>query len=392
MSLLRSIARVIKRIFRYIHDRRIRDWWMNIRLSKRDERGANNSQIGDLKEPTDTASITPSKEIRVFIAVHHINWEYDALVRSWQEVAEVIHYDWGNTYNQYAPDWFSRKRAEFQTVLIERVKRNHESKSIDLFFSYLSGRWVDRTTIETIASLGIKTVNFSFDDTRLFWGPRINGIWTGVACIAPAFDLNISVASPLDIKKYQSVAARAVFLPPAGNVRAFNIEPDTGTDRNLISFIGQKYGRREEYIDYLRMKGVEVAVYGKGWSSGEISHEQKMDIYRRSIITLGFGFLGRSKKVSMKGRDFEVPMTGACYVTTWEPSLTVCFKENEEIVFYRNKKDLYEKVKWLKNNPDIAVQIGKAGRDRALREHQWRMRWKQLLLELQCETTGKQPD
>ena len=379
MTPVQVVVRKIRHTLRFVRESRWRDWWTNRRL------------------PNISASIVGSGEctyetgrkLRVFVAVHHVNWEQQALVESWKKIAHVHHFEWGKEFDQYDNSWFMQGRPVFQERLFSEVEEAHHEEPINLFFSYLSARWVERQTIERIGALGIPTANFSFDDARLFWGPKIRGYWTGVAPIASAFNLNVTVARPIDTFKYTSRGARAIFLPPAGNADTFAIKNDVPVNRTRLTFVGQRYGHREEFIKMLQGAGLPIEVFGLGWSAGSVSHEEKMHIYKESLVTIGFGFLGESFSVSMKGRDFEVPMTGACYITTFEPTLAKMFVPDREMVFYSTKNELKERIEYLLDNPEIALSIGAAGRKKALEEHQWHMRWSRLLKEMNIAPSGQ---
>ena len=71
---------------------------------------------------------------RVFVAVHHVNWEKHGLVDGWTEIADVIYYDWGNSFDQYAPNWHKRGKPDFNKELIRQVELAHREKPVDLFF------------------------------------------------------------------------------------------------------------------------------------------------------------------------------------------------------------------------------------------------------------------
>ncbi len=118
---------------------------------------------------------------------------------------------------------------------------------------------------------------------------------------------------------------------------------------------------------------------GVGWPDGPVGVLEMLEIFRKSLVVLGFGFLGESKEVALKGRDFEVPMAGVAYLTTLNSDLQKYFTPNKEILFYKNKLELLKKTKFLINNPEIAFRIGRAARYRALQEHSWQHRWRFLL-------------
>lgn len=202
---------------------------------------------------------------RIFVVVHHVNWEKHGLVDGWAEIADVIHYDWGNSFNQYAADWHQRGKPDFNKVLLRQVELAHREKTIDLLFSYLSGRWVYPYTIRAIGKMNIITVNISLDDKVKFWGYQEPGGLSGNAEIAPEFDLCITTQSEEDVQKYISVGARALFLPPGGNTHSFSPIP---APRDIpVSFVGQCYGTRPHIIGWLISCGIPVQTFGKGWPS-----------------------------------------------------------------------------------------------------------------------------
>ncbi|MBV6519358.1 MAG: hypothetical protein DCC43_11010 [Candidatus Brocadia sp.] len=314
---------------------------------------------------------------RVFAAVHHVNWERPGLVDGWAEITDTVHYDWGNAFDQYASDWHRNGKPAFNKELIRRVESSHREKPIDIFFSYLSGRWVYPETIQTINNLNIITVNISLDDTLKFWGVQETSGYSGTAEIAPEFDFCITCQSKEDVGKYYMVGARALFLPPGANPRIFSPLP---VPRDIpVSFIGQCYGIRPHIIAWLKEHGIIVNTYGRGWLSAEISSQDMNAIYSRSLINLGFGFIGNSSVTGLKGRDFEVPLMGGLYLTTYNQALEDHFTIGEEIACYRNEVELRTQLSYYITHPDIALKIGASGRVRCLRDHTWINRFKTIL-------------
>ena len=320
-----------------------------------------------------------SKKPRVFIAVKNINWEKTGLVDSWKNIAEVIHYDWGNEFDQYSSDWELASKDKFNKVLLENVIKHHNKKPIEIFFSYLSGNWVFRETIEAINNLGIITVNFGFDDSHSFWGRKIKSGWEGNAGIADAYNICITSQYMNDVIKYDKTGARSIFLPPGGNQKFFGSSKPNIKRKIPVSFIGQKYGIRESVIEFLESNGVYVYTAGLGWDKGSVSQNEMMDIYHDSLLTLGFGFMGKAGNVRLKGRDFEVTMTGAAYITSFNQDLAKYFVDGKEIIFYKDKNDLLDKIKFYLNNPEKAIEIGLNARIKSLKEHTWEQRWLKVL-------------
>jgi spore maturation protein CgeB len=315
----------------------------------------------------------------IFIAVKNVNWEKAGLVDSWKNLAPFIHWDWGDKHDQYRSDWEEIGKPRFNQELLDRVFEAQKNSKINLFFSYLSGRWVYPKTIEKIRKEGIFTVNLGFDDYHRFWGRKENGQWRGNAGISQKYDLNLTLQSPWDVSKYARVGARADFLLPGGNETAFY--PVEIEKKNIpVSFIGQAYGERSRLLNYLKEEGIEVQGFGKGWPSGMLSPKEMLSIYSRSFITLGFGYVGHShSRIGLKGRDFEIPLTGTAYLTSYNPELAKCFREGEEILFYRDKRELKKTIIDYLKTPERLISIGSNGRIRALKDHLWSDRWKSIL-------------
>jgi spore maturation protein CgeB len=102
-------------------------------------------------------------------------------------------------------------------------------------------------------------------------------------------------------------------------------------------------------------------------------------MYSRSRISLGFGgVVGHKDTYHLKGRDFEVPMSGGLYLTEHHEELERVYEVGKEIVTYAGQEDLVSKIRWLLSHPEEAERIRLAGRERALREHTWEMRFEKI--------------
>ena len=103
------------------------------------------------------------------------------------------------------------------------------------------------------------------------------------------------------------------------------------------------------------------------------------EVYNHSLVTLGFGYIGKTNLLGLKGRDFEVPLTGAAYLTTYHEELTRYFEPDREMFFYNSEEELIRKVKYYLNNPEKTKEVGLAGRKKALAEHAWEKHWQEVL-------------
>jgi hypothetical protein len=279
-------------------------------------------------------------------------------------------------FDDSSPDWL-QNRVDVDDDLMAFVEETHTRHPIDLFLGYLSGWQISPETIRKIGELGIVTCGFHLDDKPSFRGRRSGGRWTGSADLASAYDLNLTNA-PSSIVKYEAEGGVALFWPEGAN-------PDHYKPLELpfeydVSFIGACYGYRPIFVDYLRKNGVSVETFGPGWPSGSVSEVSMVEIYAKSRINLGFGGIQFSlKSQCLKGRDFEVPMSGAVYLTSYNEELELVYDVPREIVTYTDKNDCLYQVRRILNDEESARNLRINARDRCLREHTWACRIRYLL-------------
>lgn len=305
------------------------------------------------------------------------NWEVHNIPPSLAKVGNLITYYYRERgFNDLATDW-PQKRHLLDKDLIDFICKIQRTNPIDIFIGYLSGWQISPETIRAIGDLGAITVGFCWDDKPAFRGKWVGGRWSGPAALASAFDLNLTNA-PSSIIKYETEGGRAVFWPEAANQDHF--KPLGNPFEYDVSFVGACYGYRPILIEFLRKNGVKVEVFGPGWPSGSLAEDEMVKIYSKSRINLGFGGIGYSMKAQcLKGRDFEVPMCGAVYLTTDNPELGLVYDIGTEVVTYRDKNDCLKKIKELLADPKRCENIRKSARLRCLTDHTWDARFRTLL-------------
>ena len=160
-------------------------------------------------------SFSPKRPLRVFIALRDAGWEYEGLVKSWEEIAYCYYHDDLNAYNPYSENWHENEKRIANENIINALRKFSAKGQCDLFFGYLSGRWLIPGFAAEISKLPRLSLNISFDDTPGFWGDRmIDEHWSGTAEISKEFDLNVTCQNAHDLLKYRMVGAKAIFMPP----------------------------------------------------------------------------------------------------------------------------------------------------------------------------------
>ena len=224
---------------------------------------------------------------------------------------------------------------------------------------------------------GTLIINIGFDDRHQYWGHKVNGEWWGTYGLIPYLDLSLT-AAPECVEWYQKEGCPASFFPEASDPDIFHPMPELPKLHD-VCFVGSRYGIREKIVTGLRKSGVQVAAYGAGWEGGRLDTQDVPRLFAQSKIVLGVGTIGYCEDFyALKMRDFDGPMSGSCYVTHDNPDLRLVYEVGEEVVTYRSLGDCVEKVRWYLSHEDERERIAQAGRERALTDHTWEKRFKEL--------------
>jgi len=319
----------------------------------------------------------------------------------------------------------SGKRERFSQILLDEFRREHRKKPFDLVFTYLMDGMVDPEAIESIRRSGVPTCNFSCNNQHQFYL---------VDELSPHFDFNLHTEK--DVRnKFLQIGANPVWWPMASNPRYFG--PKDVPRTVDVSFVGENYALRARYVMSLLENGIDVHAYGPGWIHGSrtrwrsvvkhykllvesliaidpirqsmfsafladhdfqralgvrfphnvhpiVSDDEMIALYSRSHVSLGFIEVydqhnpARPVKQHLHLREFEAPMSGALYCTGYMDELAEFFEPDEEVVMYRNRHELLEKVSYYLSHPAEAERVRTAGRARALRDHTYRRRFETL--------------
>lgn len=327
-------------------------------------------------------------------------------------------------------------RAEFSQRLLDEFRFEHSKHPYDLFFAYLRDDMIELTVIDEIKRYGVPTCNFSCNNTHQFYL---------VEKLSPHFDFNLHCEKDAD-KKFRQIDATPIWFPMAANPKYYKI---LDVEKTIdVSFVGQKYAKRPNYIYYLLENDIDVQVYGPGWllrddkpklrealrigrrtllasrallatsiekkaqHSSELaaldfserlrrkyqnnlhqslSDEDMIRKYSESHISLGFLEVfdshnpSKMLKQHLHLREFEAPMSGALYFTGYCDELQDFYIPDAEVIVYRNEHELLEKVRYFLSHPDDANKVRTAGYRRAQKCHTYQKRFDDLFTNLGLE-------
>lgn len=263
------------------------------------------------------------------------------------------------TTSPHEKDWYEKKKKINDEMLIF-VKKIVEEQNIDVIDCHLSGHSTTPKHLEEIKKLGILMINEGLDDERKFISRRgKDGFKRGNKDICKYFDLSLTTSKSA-IVKYLVEGGKPIYKDYAGNEKIyknFNLQKEYD-----VSFIGANYGIRSEYIRYLEKNGINVYTKGSGWENGFADDDEMIEIFCKSKIVLGFSTVGKNDDIYiLKGRDFEVPLTGSMYITGYHEELKEYFDLGKDIETYKTKEELLEKIKYYLKNDLEREKISKEG-------------------------------
>lgn len=295
-----------------------------------------------------------------------------------------------------------KNRTMFSEQLIDQVRKAHREKPLDLFFSYFYSAYVFPEVIREIKSLGIPTVN---------WYCNASYQFHLVQEIAPAYDFCL-VPERYRMPDYRQIGANPIYCQEAANPKVYR-PSDVPRDFD-VTFVGQCYGNRPEYMAALCRAGLDARAWGPHWQrkarlkwsrrlrnqvrkwtgrqdkylampakhcGPPLSDQELIDMYSRSQISLGFTTVaqrpadGTPAVQQVRLRDFEATMSGAFYMVEAFDELADFFEPDREIVFFDSEAELIEKAKYYLAHPRQAQAIREAGLKRARAEHTWQKRF-----------------
>jgi hypothetical protein len=307
--------------------------------------------------------------------------------------------------------FIERERPRADAELLRQVKAAHQTRPIDLFFSYFYSSCASAATIERIRERGIVTVN---------WYCNASYQLHLVADLAPAYDFCL-VPERFRLEDYRRLGANPIYCQEAANPNVYR--PRAVPREFDVTFVGSRYGERPAYVRALLASGIAVRVWGPGWrddppahplararrTAGQmvsrltggvrsdglpadvcgpaLSDDEMVAMYSRSKISLGFSSVGEThadpeRIVQVRLRDFEAPMAGAFYLVEEVPELELFFEIGKEIVCYRDMDDLVAKCRYYLEHPAEREAIRLAGHRRALAEHTWQRRLSKAFEEM----------
>lgn len=319
-----------------------------------------------------------SCDLRIFWVGANRDQDESGFLQALRRIATVIEFrNWKGGYGQWYWDKSGRVQTYDPTIIALndhalklQIEDALKSGSVDLLMGQMWANFLSKEALAWVHGLGIPVINISMDD-RLpdNWDTR-NGIRLGAVGLASATDVVLTTSSETCLW-YGVEGCPAIFWPLASDPAVFCPSVDSERDIDVL-FIGNKYGIRENLIQELGQRGVNVECYGTGWPNGPATAEQSAELSKRARIILGVGTVGHCDDVfTMKLRDFDAPMSGALYLTHRSADLILLYQEGVEIECYTTSEEAAKKIHHYLAHPLELSKIAAAGHAKALARDTW---------------------
>jgi spore maturation protein CgeB len=155
-----------------------------------------------------------------------------------------------------------------------------------------------------------------------------------------------------------------------------------------VTFVGNLYGDRAQWIGALRQAGIDVQCFGHGTEHGVVPAQKIPDLYRRSRISLGFTGAGDgalwfgASGGQIKARTFEVPGAGGFLLSQGASGIDRYYTAGEEIATFVTPDELTAQVRYYLANPQQRDAIAQAGHRRTSEQHTYDIRFADILERL----------
>lgn len=156
-----------------------------------------------------------------------------------------------------------------------------------------------------------------------------------------------------------------------------------------ISYIGRFYGDRSYWLNHIRKFCInnDLKYYfpkGHGidlpWTFKDINK-----LYNQTKINIAFAQRDNLQGIIKRRvnlRTFEINMSGNFQLLQFTPCIEEYFEIDNEIVCWKNKKELFDKILYFLENTDEREKIAKRGYQRALKDHTWSNRFEKIKIFL----------
>lgn len=267
------------------------------------------------------------------------------------------------------------KISEINTDLLRQAVQHKP----DVVFIYRGTHILPGTIRQIRAAIpGVVFVGYNNDDP---FGPNHPWwLWQNFMKSVPEYDLlfayrHSNIRQYLDAGAKRCELLRSWYIPWVHNLQ----QPGTAIPsayKSQIVFIGHyEPDGRAEMLEALLENGIDVKLFGPGYDWDPVIRKlpklsSKIPIrllwgeeYVQALqgAKLALCFLSKLNNDTYTRRCFEIPACGTFLLSEYSPDLAGMFREGEEAEYFRNSKELLEKVRHYLSDEPARRRIAEAG-------------------------------
>jgi hypothetical protein len=326
---------------------------------------------------------------------------------------QEVDFSWARPAHSVDPDRTEADRTRTSAVIWDQIQGLHQQHGLDAVVSYCFSFDLAPELVQKTRQLKVPWINFFCDSTHMF---------EKIEPLARAVSLNWFPESAA-ISKYQALGVPYLCAPYAFS-KACLPELTNQSQERTVAFVGLPTANRITQLGWLRVFGCPVEIRGHGWvgeektpfysptprrkrllkalfganlkekilrrllwpfvrplARGPLADKDFDDYVRGTLVILGLNQApdaqGRLASY-LKFRDVEFPGYSCCYLTEHHEDIPRVFEVGREILTFRSPREAASQVRRIRKQPELAREIGQAGRQRVLTEHNWGVRLQQL--------------
>ncbi|MGD1089273.1 MAG: glycosyltransferase [Verrucomicrobiota bacterium] len=321
-------------------------------------------------------SLVASAPLRTILFIADCMWELNDLVPELQKICAVQVLDLRPALKQKPPAQTDRETVAAAIRAFVAAQKNIVP---DVIFFYGRPALLSEEVFEVLRrSWHCLLLGMNLDDKMEFfpYGIFSSGndnyqYWAG------KFDLNLTNCLAAT-EWYRQRGLPCIYSPQGVHLTDDLSMPASADFKYEFSFLGSIKPEREIIINELLRFKIPIKLFGSGWPDSQWVDNPNA-IYRGTQINLGIGLATPSLALTtVKGRDFECPGAGACYLTTYNWELVEHYELGKEILCYRSVEELIEMYAFYRKRPEACLKIAQAAWRRCAAEHTWEKRFRKI--------------
>jgi hypothetical protein len=328
--------------------------------------------------PRAPAIARPARSLERVLFIGDCMWEQDQIFPELRKICQLDVLDLRPALNAC---------AESRSAVVEAIRKHaaaSRTRDPDVILFYARPALLSEEAFSAIReNWNCPLLGMNLDDRVEFFQYNIfkngndnYGKWIGF------FDLNLT-SSVTAMDWYHDNGANVYYFPQGFHQAAGHLQPPNHAHyQHRLSFVGSWKAERGRLMEQLAAHGIQPTLFGRGWQDSQWV-DNAATVFRNSQINLGIGYaLASARIANAKGRDIECAGVGACYLTTYHWELPEIFEIGKEVLCYRNMEELVEIYSYYSKRPDACLKIAQAAHRRAMQEHTWETRFRNLFKEL----------